>query len=186
MFAGGKNRARDRRAAIPAGMAREKAALPFEVFPHSFGCILKLLQAPAVVAQASCLHPKTCMAKCRQDACATMWPLPIPYNTLKMHPIPSPDILSACSFHRLRGRLPRERSTVDMLSCSHRTFSARLAAWAALGALLALASCSHIEPQRVHGDEALVGDRAWNLAHPWYGPQWNGWAKTAYWVGPGH
>ena len=73
-----------------------------------------------------------------------------------------------------------------MLSCHHKRLRTRLAAWLALGAFVALMSCSHIEPQHVHGDDAYIGDKAWNLAHPWYGPQWNGWIKAGYWIGPGH
>jgi hypothetical protein len=59
-------------------------------------------------------------------------------------------------------------------------------ALAVLIALLALVSCSHIEPHRTLIDERLPGDKAWDFVHPWYDTDWNGWAKAAYWIGPGH
>jgi len=61
-----------------------------------------------------------------------------------------------------------------------------LVALAAPIALLALVSCSHIEPNRTMLDERLPGDKAWDFVHPWYDADWNGWAKAAYWIGPGH
>ena len=69
---------------------------------------------------------------------------------------------------------------------SNKARRVRFVACLTLLSMLALASCSHVEPWRAEGTEAQVGDKVWNFVHPWYDTDWNGWAKAAYWIGPGH
>lgn len=61
-------------------------------------------------------------------------------------------------------------------------------AWAALGAMLALAAaCTSIEPMTAPNDDPeLWGDKTWAYVHPWYDRDWSGLTKSAYWIGPGH